>query len=242
MSRPRVLISFRKAEKAAPYLDALRAAGIDPVSCTPNSRPSTQGVRGLLLTGGGDIAPSYYEQEPDPELGEIDRERDAFELGLLTLADATGMPALCICRGMQLLNVHRGGTLIQHLPQSPRHRRTDTPKSQAVHAVRIKSGSTLDSILETSEAQVNSRHHQAVDQVGAGLVVTARDAEDGVIEALEDPTHLFVIGVQWHPEDQAPQDEVQRRLFATFARYVEVSGATSRPSRLTSAPRGPRRS
>jgi putative glutamine amidotransferase len=220
MSNPKVLVSFRSAEKAASYLDALCAADIEPVPCTPKARATTQGIQGLLLTGGGDIAPAYYGQEPDPQLGEVDRERDPFELGLLTLADAANLPALCICRGMQLLNVHRGGTLVQHLPESPRHRRTDTPKSQAVHAVRIEKGSKLENILGTADVQVNSRHHQAVSQPGAGLVVTAWDAQDRVIEAVEDPSRRFMVGVQWHPEDQAPQDEVQRRLFTAFAKSL----------------------
>ena len=216
MNAPRVLVSFRFADKAESYLAALRAAGMDPVPCQPGSAADVDRVQGLVLTGGVDVLPAYYGQEPEPELGEVDRERDAFELGLLTMADAAEMPTLAICRGVQILNVHRGGTLVQHLPQSARHRRNDTPKSQAVHAVRIAAGSRLAGVLGT-DAQVNSRHHQAVDRVGTGLLVTARDAEDGVIEAVEDPTRRFLVGVQWHPEDQAPVDEGQRRLFEAFA-------------------------
>jgi putative glutamine amidotransferase len=220
MSRPRVLVSFRNSQKAVPYLHALDAAGIDPIGCTPATHVAISGAKGILLTGGGDIVPEYYGQQPRPELGETDRERDAFELGLLTVADAAGIPTLAICRGMQLLNVHRGGTLIQHLPQSARHRRADLPKPQPVHPVRIESQSKLGRILGVEEAQVNSRHHQAIDHIGSGLVVTARDAEDDVIEAVEDPARPFMIGVQWHPEDQAPLDEVQARVFSAFARAV----------------------
>jgi len=216
MNPPRVLVSFRFAEKAESYLAALRAAGIDPVPCQAGSVAAVHEVQGLVLTGGGDILPAYYGQEPAPELGDVDRERDAFELGLITMADSADVPTLAICRGVQLLNVHRGGTLVQHLPQSARHRRTDTPKSQAVHAVRIEAGSILNGIMGR-EPQVNSRHHQAVDRVGSGLAVVARDAEDGVIEAVEDPSRRFLVGVQWHPEDQAPVDEAQRRLFEAFA-------------------------
>ena len=217
MSSPRVLVSCRSAEKAEPYFVALRAAGVEPIPCSPHSRMVAHSVRGLLLTGGSDMDPAYFGQQPHPDLGEIDRERDAFELGLLAMADAADLPAFCICRGMQVLNVHRGGTLIQHLPQSPRHRRTDTPKPQPVHAVRIEAGSKLENIFHAREAQVNSRHHQAVDRVGEGLVVTAREANDGVIEAVEDPSRVFLIGVQWHPEDQSPDDKVQRKLFTAFA-------------------------
>jgi putative glutamine amidotransferase len=174
----------------------------------------------LVLTGGSDVWPGYYGQEPDALLGDVDRERDAFELGLLALADATQLPTLAICRGVQLLNVYRGGTLVQHLSQSERHRRVGTPKSQPAHAVRIEAGSKLAEIMG-AEAQVNSRHHQAIDRVGSGLVVTARDIEDGVIEAVEDPSQRFLAGVQWHPEDQAPVDDVQRRLFAAFAAALQ---------------------
>jgi putative glutamine amidotransferase len=220
MSSPRVLVSFRSAEKAEPYLAALRSTGIEPVPCTPLARASVHGVKGLLLTGGSDTAPSYYGQEPHPELGEVDAERDAFELGLLTLADAADLPALCICRGMQLLNIHRGGTVFQHLAESARHRRNDTPKSQAVHGVRIEPGSKLAAILGTTEALVNSRHHQAADRIGTGLTVSARATEDAVVEAVEDSTRRFMIGVQWHPEDQAPRDEVQGRLFEEFANCI----------------------
>jgi putative glutamine amidotransferase len=217
---PRVMVSYRLADKVESYLAALRAVGIEPVDCTPGSHAMADGVRGLLLTGGSDVLPAYYGQKSEPGLGEVDGERDAFELGLLTMADAVDLPTLCICRGMQILNVYRGGTLIQDLPESARHRRVDTPKSQAVHGVLIEPGSKLAGILGTCEVQVNSRHHQAVDRLGGGLAVTARDGEDGVIEGVEDPARRFLVGVQWHPEDQAPVDEVQRRLFAAFARVV----------------------
>jgi putative glutamine amidotransferase len=217
MKDARVLVSHRSPDKVEPYFAALRTAGIEPVPCTPTSRIPPQNVQGILFTGGSDILPAYYGQQAQPELGEVDAERDTFELGLLTMADATDLPTLCICRGMQLLNVHRGGTLIQHLPQSSRHRRTDGPKCEPVHQVRIEPESKLAHILGTCEAGVNSRHHQAVDRVGSGLIVTARDAGDGVIEAVEDPARRFLVAVQWHPEDQAVQDEVQRKLFAAFA-------------------------
>jgi putative glutamine amidotransferase len=220
MKAPRVLVSFRLAEKAEAYLAALRAAGIDPVPCEPGTLEAIAGVHGLVLTGGSDISPGCYGQEPELELGEVDRERDAFELRLMAIADKANLPTLAICRGIQLLNVHRGGSLVQHLPQSARHRRNDTPKGQAVHAVRIEEGSVLAGIMGT-ECQVNSRHHQSLDRVGRGLIVTARDAEDGVIEAVEDPARRFLVGVQWHPEDQAPLDGVQRRLFEAFASALQ---------------------
>jgi gamma-glutamyl-gamma-aminobutyrate hydrolase PuuD len=217
----KALVSYRNALKAEPYLAALRSVGVEPVGCVPGVHTGLGSIQGIVFTGGGDIVPAYYGQQPHPELGEIDPERDAFELGLLTMADAADLPALCICRGAQLLNVHRGGTLVQHLPQSGKHRRNTEPKSQPIHSVRIEPGSKLAAILKAPEAQVNSRHHQAVDRLGEGLVATARDPEDNVIEALEDPARRFLVGVQWHPEDQAPQDEIQRRLFSAFAESLQ---------------------
>ncbi len=217
MSLARVLVSLRFEPKAEPYFAALRATGLDPIPCAAGLRPLSNGIHGLVLTGGSDIDPKYYGQQPEPELGEVDPERDAFELGLLATADATDLPVLAICRGMQLLNVHRGGTLFQHLVQSPRHRKNETPKSQPVHSVRIEQQSNLAGMIGTHDARVNSRHHQAVDRIGRGLVVSATDPEDGVIEAVEDPARPFIIGVQWHPEDQAPTDPIQRKLFEAFA-------------------------
>lgn len=216
---PRALVSFRKPDKVESYFAALRAAGIEPVPCQPGSMGRLPDVEGLVLTGGSDVAPSYYGQPADPELGEVDAERDAFEMGLLALANSTRLPTLAICRGLQILNVQRGGTLVQHLPQSERHRRNDTPKHLPVHRVQIEPGSRLAGILG-GEAQVNSRHHQAIDRAGEGLKVTARDPEDGLIEAIEDPSHPFLIAVQWHPEDQAPVDVRQRQIFEAFARAI----------------------
>jgi len=210
---PKVLVSFRDVEKVEPYLAALRDVAIEPVT----SGTDVEGVQGVLFTGGSDIDPEFYGQTPDLKIGHVDRERDVVELALLKMADAAGLPVLCICRGLQLLNVHRGGTLVQHLPESERHRRTEGPKSAPVHGVRMVAGSKLAEILGTLEAQVNSRHHQAVDALGRGLIVTARDIQDGVIEGVEDPGKKFMVGVQWHTEDQAPVDEAQRRLFAAFA-------------------------
>ena len=223
MIRPRVLVSFRSAPKAEPYLAVLRSVGIDPVPCTPDSHPLVSGIEGLVLTGGSDVDPKYYGQQRHPELGEVDAERDAFELGLLAMADATELPMFAICRGLQLLNVHRGGTLLQHLPQADRHRRNDTLKSQPVHAVRVEPKSRLAAILGTTKPQVNSRHHQAIDQLGGGLRIAATDAEDGVIEAVEDPSRPSLIAVQWHPEDQASNDPVQRRLFESFASCFAIA-------------------
>lgn len=199
MKSPRVLVSCQHPAKAEPYLEALRAAGIEPIACAPGPSGDLATIDGLLLTGGADIAPKYYGQPPDPDLGETNPERDTFEFGLLALADASKLPVLAICRGLQLLNVHRGGTLIQHLPQTDRHRRRDTLPCDAVHSVAIEPGSRLEGIFETRAVQVNSRHHQAIDRLGAGLTITARDPNDGVVEAVEDPSRRFLVAVQGIP-------------------------------------------
>jgi putative glutamine amidotransferase len=227
MSQPRVLVSGRGELKLAPYLAALRAAGIDPVAVQPGHADSTKNskgrVQGLVLTGGSDIDPRYYGQTPDPLVdGVADPERDAFEFELLEHAEHADLPILAICRGLQLLNVHRGGTLIRHLPQSERHRRRETPPSEPVHRVAIEQHSSLAAITGTNEILVNSRHHQAVGRLGAGLIITARDPHDQVIEALEDPAMRFLLAVQWHPEDQAPSDPVQKRLIDAFASACSV--------------------
>lgn len=216
----KVLVTGRGEQRLAPYLAALHAAGVDAVGVEPGDAADLAGVGGLVLTGGDDIDPKRYGQDPDPLLGEMDTARDAFELELLAEADRAELPILAICRGLQLLNVHRGGTLIQHLAESERHRKKGPNAGEPVHPVVVEAGSRLASILGAGEVMVNSRHHQAVDQLGSGLVVSARDPEDGVVEGVEDPTRRFLVGVQWHPEDQAPMDEVQRRLFAAFGGAV----------------------
>jgi putative glutamine amidotransferase len=222
VTTPKVLVAGRGAQKLAPYLAALKAAAVDPLAVEPGD--SISEAQGLVLTGGSDVDPRQYGQAPDPSLDNVDPERDDFERSLLARAEQADIPILAICRGLQLLNIHRGGTLVQHLTQSGRHRRRDTPPSQPVHPVKLESHSRLAAILGTTEIQVNSRHHQAVDQLGSGLVVTARDPEDWIIEALEDPAHRFLLAVQWHPEDQETTDPVQRRLFEAFAATLAASG------------------
>jgi gamma-glutamyl-gamma-aminobutyrate hydrolase PuuD len=166
---------------------------------------------GLVFTGGGDVDPERYGAVPAPESGGIDADRDEAEIVLLERAVAIGMPILAVCRGIQVLNVARGGSLVQHLPNvtSEPHLVIDR-RSEEVHTVRIDPRSELSRIVGVDELGVNTLHHQAVDRVGAGLKAVAW-AEDGTIEALEDDTHQL-IAVQWHPE-QLPQIFEQVRLF-----------------------------
>ncbi len=215
----RVGVTFSKEDRVKPYEEALRLVGVEPVRISPGDNIGLDQVDGLLLTGGTDLNPALYGQPPRPETEAPDDPRDAMESALLRQALDRDMPVLAICRGLQLLNVAHGGTLVQHLPNTPKHERRDTERRDPVHEVVIAPGSRLAGVLERETAAVNSRHHQAVDRVGAGLSVAGRD-EEGLVEALERSDKRFVVAVQWHPEDQASSDPVQRRLFQKFAQSL----------------------
>jgi putative glutamine amidotransferase len=203
----RVAVTYRSENKAAPYFAALRAEGAEPVGVTPeNPLACLDEVLGLMLCGGSDLNPRLYGQVPNGSR-EIDNDRDALELPLLLRILRRDLPVLAICRGAQLFNVAHGGTLHQHMTG---HTKDECPR----HSVELDPGSKLAAILGPGPHEVNSRHHQAADQVGEGLVVAAR-AFDGVIEALERPDRRFAIAVQWHPED-ITHWEPQRRLFRAF--------------------------
>jgi putative glutamine amidotransferase len=156
---------------------------------------------GLLLAGGPDVEPARYGQVPGPHTQPPSTERDEAELRLLAGAVDGGLPVLAICRGMQLLNVARGGTLVQHLPDvlgSAVH--APLPGAYSAHPVRVAGGSRLAAVLRrTDVGAVPTYHHQGLAELGAGLVATAW-APDGTIEAVEDPSVPFCLGVQWHPE------------------------------------------
>jgi putative glutamine amidotransferase len=199
----KVALLFRKTERELPYREALARAGLEAVPFTPDSSEALETVRGIVLTGGTDVDPSLYGETPHPETEPPDRERDDYESALLREAMARDMPVLAICRGMQLMNVVCGGTLIQDIPN---HRKT-------VHDVDLSE--PLTSIYGANRITVNSRHHQAVGEVGKGLIVTARDPADGVIEGLALTGHRFAMVVEWHPEDLV-EDAVQFRLFEAF--------------------------
>lgn len=208
----RVALATRSEDKSEPYRRALQAAGLEVVTFGPDAGGSLAQVAGVVLTGGTDVDPALYGAAPAPETDTPDRARDDFEADLLRTALERDVPVLAICRGLQLFNVVRGGTLIQHLPDTAKHaRRTG---AEPVHDVVVE-GAMADVFGATSVA-VNSRHHQAIERVGDGLAITARDAEDGTIEGFALPGAKFAMGVQWHPEDM-PDDERQRRLFTAFA-------------------------
>jgi putative glutamine amidotransferase len=188
------------------YLHAVEAAGGIPVVVPPLHaeavEPLLDRCSALLLSGGPDMAPSAYGSKPHEQLGPTWPVLDDFELALARAADQRGMPILAICRGLQLLNVARGGTLHQHLPDVVggriEHRQPEAGR-ELTHWVSLKPGSRVAEILGTRRAKVNSFHHQAVDLIGPGLEATAW-ASDGTVEALEATDRDFVIAVQWHAE------------------------------------------
>ncbi len=187
----------------AGYLHALSRAGAVPVVLSPSpgaARVLVERLDGLLLSGGADLDPERYEAVRHPKTQPADRARDDFELALLDAASALELPVLGICRGIQVLNVWRGGTLHQHLPDVVGHRRhMAVPGTFSDHLVRAAPASRLGAILGRPELEAPGHHHQAVDRIGSGLVPSAW-AEDGTIEGLEDPDRRFLVAVQWHPE------------------------------------------
>lgn len=203
------------------YIDAVTDAGGIAVLLPP--QPVAPGVAdavlsrldGLIVSGGADIDPRRYAQDPHPRTGSPRTDRDEWEDALLSRAVETGLPLLGICRGVQMLNVALGGSLIQHLPDVVGSE--DYQPGPAVFGrkrVRVVPGSRLDQVLGPADEpghalDVHVYHHQALDRVAEGLVVTAT-TDDGVVEAVELPGAPFGIGVQWHPEE----DQADRRLFA----------------------------
>jgi putative glutamine amidotransferase len=211
----RVAISFGDPAKLRPYEAALRAVGLEPV---PNPE-SLEDVQGLLLTGGTDVNPELYDETQFPETDNPDLERDAREARYLGELIDRGLPTLAICRGLQMLNVALGGSLVQQLPNSEEHRRRTADPSERVHDIVVSSGTLLSEVIGAGVHPVNSRHHQAIARLAPALRVAATAPNDGVIEAVELPGMRFVLGVQWHPEDRI-RCEADLRLFEGFARAV----------------------
>jgi putative glutamine amidotransferase len=186
----------------ADYVRAVERAGGRPLLVPPAANgleETLDAMDGLIFSGGSDLGPDLYGQEAHPETLGVVEERDRAELALLQGALERDMPVLAICRGSQVLNVARGGNLVQHLPDvvgDERHKHT--PGTFADHHVTLEEGTRLADLLG-DRAPVKSHHHQGFGRVGGGLRVSAH-AEDGTIEAVEDPSRRFALGVLWHPE------------------------------------------
>ena len=214
--------SERCALLPANYVRALEAAGA-AVVLLPVQRPGSVGgelvdrLDALVLTGGPDVDPARYGAERHERTGPARAERDEFEAWLLGAAEARDLPLLAICRGLQVLNVARGGTLHQHLPELVGHDGHQPSSGEfGDHDVVVAEGSALRRVLGWDKGAVPTHHHQAIDRVGEGLQVTAT-AADGTVEAVEDPSRPFLLGVQWHPE--AGDDG------ALFRALVDAAGA-----------------
>jgi putative glutamine amidotransferase len=220
---PAVAVTCGKPDGAARYARALEAVGVKPVILAPPEPRSLAaiGIAGLLLSGGTDVDPELYGQERATETELPNRPRDRMELRVLREALQLDLPVLAICRGMQLLNVYHGGTLSQHHRQQAKHRVRTRDRSLPAHDAVIQPGTRLAAILGEHRCAINSRHHQAVDRVSYLLRVSAR-ALDGIVEGVERKDRLFVVGVQWHPEDQICTDARQRKLFDAFKNALSV--------------------
>lgn len=219
------------------YMRAVEAAGGIPLVMPPLESEAIEAlldrIDGICLSGGPDLDPATYGAEPHPRLGPTEPPLDRFELAVARAADAREMPILAICRGTQALNVSRGGTLHQHLPdlsEEIAHRQAN-PADQPSHPIEVEPGSRLSSVLGGGtevdpELEVNSFHHQAIDRLGEGLAVVAR-ASDETIEAVEDAEREFLIGVQWHAETliDRPYEAALFRGFVDACR-----GGVSRPA------------
>jgi gamma-glutamyl-gamma-aminobutyrate hydrolase PuuD len=205
----RVGITYSIPGKLKPYADALRLVGLEPVPLRAGDAVSLDALDGLLISGGCDLNPRRYGQTPHPETQPPDDARDELEDRLLGEALDRDLPVLAICRGMQLFNVHHGGTLDQHVEGH------EKPAAE-LHTVTVAPDTKLAGILGEGDHPVNSRHHQVVKTPGEGLQVSAT-SDDGTIESLERADKRFAVAVQWHPEDQASHDEEQRKLFQAFA-------------------------
>lgn len=216
----RVGISDCGEAKIAPYENAIRRVGLEPHVVRVGELRSLDGLNGLLLTGGTDINPRHYDQEPAAETQQPNDERDALEFSLLGEALALDLPVFAICRGMQLLNVHLHGTLTQHLSSSATHvcrLKDEIPgRHRTAHTVEVLPGTLLARIVGAGRHEVNSRHHQGVGDLAPGAVKSAV-SEDGITEAVELPGKRFVLAVQWHPEDRIDISDADRKLFEAFA-------------------------
>ena len=223
------------------YSEAVEAAGGAPVHVSLIPKPDyvnsvVEGLDGILLPGSdSDVDPLRYGAQPHPRLGTVHPLKDETDLLLIDAAERKQIPIFAICFGMQVLNVSRGGTLIQdiesNLPEAIKHEQ-GAPRDRASHRISLAEKTRLSEVAQVQAAAVNSHHHQAIETLGANLVATAW-ATDGIIEAVEDPRpDRFVVAVQWHPELGWERDALSQRLFEAFV--AEASKTTEATSAVVS--------
>ncbi len=205
------LIAIAQNRKMEDYLESVRRAGGEPIEVVVGGEDPQHLLRrvdGLMLTGGGDVDPTLYGETPHATFQAAETGRDDFEIALARAAVASGIPLLAICRGMQVVNVAMGGSLLQDIPsQVPGalEHSIPQPRFHIAHEVWVSKGSRLATLLadhmeDGETCHVNSRHHQSVKRVADGFEMTAT-SPDGVIEAMEKPDAPFCLAVQWHPEN-----------------------------------------
>jgi putative glutamine amidotransferase len=220
--------STERAYVNSTYLNAIQQAGGVPVALPAQLSPRSwerlaAGLDGLLLTGGGDIDPALFGEAPHPALSDVAPIRDTFEAAAARWALERGVPLLCVCRGMQVLNVALGGTLYQDVgtePGTQLEHRQKGPRNEPTHKVKVTPGSRLAEVMGADEVEVNSMHHQAVKSLGQGLAACAW-APDQIVEGIELPSaDGFVLAVQWHPEELIGHSEPARRLFSALVTHA----------------------
>lgn len=214
------------------YVDAVETAGGAAVllgGTAESAHSVLPRLHGVVLTGGGDIEPRHFGEAPHEALGPLEPERDVYELEVARLAHAQGVPLLGICRGCQVMAVSAGAGLYQDIPsQAPsdiRHFQTEA-RAAMTHSVQILPGTRLREIIGQESIDVNSFHHQSARTVPSGQVQSAQ-AQDGIVEGFEDPSHPFWVAVQWHPEDLYLHSDAARSLFSALvlaAREVPNGG------------------
>ena len=223
--KPRILVPYPKPD----YVEALTKAGADVATLDASARLDDVmvGIDGVLLTGGEDIEPSLYNEDRHPSTQDAEPGRDALELAIARRAIDADLPLFAICRGLQVMNVAAGGTLVQDIPseigQMISHDQR-VPRDFEAHTVRIKPGTKLADALASEiddhgETRVNSRHHQAVGALAPDMEITAV-APDGITEAIERTDRRFCVGVQWHPENF----HASGRFSGLFDAFVKSAG------------------
>ncbi|MFN2515557.1 MAG: gamma-glutamyl-gamma-aminobutyrate hydrolase family protein [Pyrinomonadaceae bacterium] len=254
MGRPRIGITMRlelesdRFYLSRHYSEAVEAAGGAPVHISLIPRRDyistiLDGLDGVLLPGSdSDVDPLRYGSEPHPKLGRVVTIKDETDLFVLQEVDKRSMPLFAICFGMQVLNVFRGGTLIQDIasqvPAAIKHEQ-GPPRDRPSHRITLAESGILSSLAQDESLVVNSHHHQAIDKVGRDLVATAWTS-DGLIEAIEDPRpESFVLGVQWHPELGWSEDRLSQALFDRFIAatrdYIRGAGKTAGEAQTASS-------
>jgi putative glutamine amidotransferase len=208
-------LRYEAEVSARKLIEAVYAAGGEPLSIHPSAPSGTISdadasqrlgfADGVLLPGGGDLHPVHYGGAPHESLYDMDMEQDAFDLAVARWSLRAGRPLLAICRGMQVVNVAMGGTLVQDMPRHHRHVRSE---------LALRPGTAVRGVLGQDTVTISCYHHQAVDRIGARLCPTASSA-DGVVEAIElaEPGRGWFLAVQWHPEDTAAEDPAQQHVF-----------------------------